>query len=41
MALFDMGSRSERDTDEGDQRGASHAGFGRPCEMVTRTVTLP
>ena len=38
MALFDMGSRSERDTDEGDQRGASHtpAGIGKPWKAVMR-----
>jgi len=38
MALFDMGSRDERDTDEGDQRGASLAlaGSGKPWKVVMR-----
>ena len=38
MALFDMGARDERDTDEGDQRGASLAlaGIGRPWKAATR-----
>ena len=35
MALFDMGSRSERDTDEGDQRGFGHNGFGEPAVALS------
>lgn len=35
MALFDMGSRSERDTDEGDQRGAGRVRIGKPWKAVT------
>lgn len=36
MALFDMGSRSERDTDEGDQRGPGRtlAGIGKPLKVT-------